>query len=266
MNANAVRKEDDNSFVISQSDLVAKVETIFIKNLKGLAGEIVNHQAWQVVGDFCCYMEYGGFCLPGQQITKSRRARSLSHSYRVDRKDLLAASKALRKALKCVELLNRDPGAWSEFQRRLWESVSSEEAKQVRRDLFILQALSGLEMISKAVETMYDEGTLFKRSRWILPKSRRAIISRLAYLFEMSRNPDKVTAASAAMQNLVDTMTKTYDWGIGRKTPGNIFVQFVKDVFEALGLTDTSEDGTLSGTTIRKDMLTAIRGSKEIPQ
>jgi hypothetical protein len=54
------------------------------------------------------------------------------------------------------------------------------------------------------------------------------------------------------------------DWGVGKKTLGNTFVQFVKDVFEALGLTDTDE-GQLGGTTIHNDILTAIKEFKEIP-
>lgn len=86
----------------------------------------------------------------------------------------------------------------------------------------------------------------------------------MAYLLESSKNPDKPPGTLSALQNFVQTMTKMDDWGAGRKTPGDIFVQFVKEVFEALGLTDTYVGGGLCGTTIRQDIIAAIEEFEEI--
>lgn len=264
MKSEEVAKEANKFFLDKHKKLATKVEEVFLENIKGLPPEMIKHEAWQTVEWFQEYMELGGFCLPGEQVSKNENGTALSHSYRVDRRDLRAAANTFKKALENVLVLTRDPGAWDEFQRRLWECADPEDARQTRRDLLVLQALSWLEMISKTIEAMRDEGILFKRSMWITQKARRAIIGRLAVLFEWSRNTDKNPDTLSALQNYVKTMTKMDDWGVGKKTLGNTFVQFVKDVFEALGLTDTDE-GQLGGTTIHNDILTAIKEFKEIP-
>lgn len=264
MKREEVAKEADKFFIDKHKELAAELEEVFLEKLRGLPPEKIKHEAWQTVGWFQEYMEQGSFCLPGERVAMTETRRALSHSYRVDRRDLRAAATTFKKALKSVRILIKDIGAWDEFQRRLWECANTEDAKRTRRDLLVLQTLSGLEMISETIQAMLDEGTLFERSKWITQKTRRVIIVRLAFLFELSRNPEKVPDTLSALQNSLRTMTKGYDWGVGKKTLGNTFVQFVKDVFEVLGLTDTSAAGALSGTTIRKDMLDAVKEFEEI--
>jgi len=264
MKSEEVAREADIFSIDKYNELAAKIEKIFFININNLPPEKIKHQAWQTVGCFQTYMEQGGFCLPGERVVINEGGRTPSHSFRVDRRDLQSAANIFKKALESVLVLTRDPGAWDEFQLRLWGCVDTKEARQTRRDLFALQALSGLEMISGTIDAMLNEGNLFKRSKWLPQKTRREIIVRLAFLFESSNNPDKNPDTLSALQTFRDTMTKTYDWGVGKKTLGNAFVQFAKDVFDALGLTDTSTDGALSGTTIRKDIITAIKEFKEI--
>jgi len=264
MKREEVAKEADQFFIEKHNELAAKVEEVFLENIKGLPPEIIKHEAWQTVGWFQEYMERGGFCLPGKRVVLKEEGRALLHGHRVDRRHLQAAANTFSKALESVRDLTRDPGAWHEFQLRLWDYADAEDAGETRRDLFVLQALSGLEMISGTIWAMLNEGALFKRSTWIMQKTRRVIIVRLAFLFELSRNPDKKPDTLSALQNFLRTMTKTYDWGLGKKTRGNLFVQFVKDVFEALGLTVASGDREISGTTIRKDIIDAVKEFKKI--
>jgi hypothetical protein len=264
MKPEEVTGEADKFFIDKHNELAAKVEEVFLENIKGLPPEMIKDEAWQTVGWFQKYMEQGGFCLPGERVVLNEEGRTLLHSYRVDRRDLLAAATTFKKALKSVRILTNDIGAWDEFQRRLWECADTEDTKRTRRDLFVLQALSGLEMISGTIEAMLVEGTLFERSKWVLQKTRRAIIVRLAFLLEWSRNPNKNPNTLSALQSFLKTMTKMDDWGVGKETSGNTFLQLVKDVFEALGLTDPSRDGALSGTTIRKDILAAVKEFEEI--
>jgi hypothetical protein len=182
----------------------------------------------------------------------------------VDRRHLQAAANTFSNALDSVRDLTRDPGAWHEFQMRLSDYADAEDAGETRHDLFVLQALSRLEMISETIWAMLNKGALFERSKWITQKMRRVIIVRLAFLFELSRDPGKVPDTLSALKNFLRTMTKTYDWGVGEETLGDTFVQFAKNVFEVLGLTDTSRDGALSGTTIRKDILDAVKEFEKI--
>lgn len=264
MKAKDVTKEADKFFIDMHKELAAKLEEVFLENINGLPPEIITHEAWQTVGWFQEYVEHGGFCKPGERVNITENGRTLLHIDRVDRRDLRAADKTFKKALDTVLTITRDPGAWEELQRRLGERAALYDTKRSRRDLLVLQALSGLEMISETVEAMLDDGTLFTRSKWLLQKTRRAIIVRLVFLFQWSRSFDKNPDTLQALQNIINTMTKSDDWGGGKKTLGNTFVQFVKDVFEALGMTDTSEAGALSGTTIRKDILAAIKEFEEI--
>lgn len=265
MKSEEVSRGADIFCIDKYNELAAKVEYVFSKNINNIPAEKIKYEAWQTVGCFQAYMEEGGFCLPGELIVVNEGSRVPSHSFRVDRRDLRSAAKMFKKALESVQVLTHDTGAWHEFQMRLWERVDANEARRTRRDLFALQALSGLEMISETIDVMLNEGNLFKRSKWILQKTRREITVRLAVLFEYSKNPNKAPDTLSALQSFHNTMTKSYDWGAGKKTTlGNDFVQFVKDVFDALGLTDTSKDGALSGTTIRKDIDSAIKDFKEI--
>lgn len=258
MKAKDVAQEMDNFFIDTQKELVAKVEKVFFKYFKGLSPEKINYEACQTVGWFQEYMEYGGFCLPGEGVKITETHRALLHIGRVERRDLLAAVKTFQKALNTVKRITRDPGAWEEFQRRLAECVILNGAKRSRRDLLVLQTLSGLEMISETTKFMLKDGTLFDRNKWLFQKTRRVIIDRLAFLFEWSKRPNQNPSTVPALQHILRTMTKNGDWGDGKNTFGNTFVQFAKDVFEALGMTDLSEDGALSGTTIRKDILASI--------
>jgi hypothetical protein len=259
-----VTREVDNFFIDRHQELAARVEELFSENIKGISPEILKHEAWQAAGWFQTYMELGGFCLPGEQVVTSEKGRSLLHSYRVDKRDLQAGANTLRKALKSIRDLTCDPGAWQEFQRKLWECADAEDIKQTRRDLWVLQALSGLEMMSGAMEAILKEGTLFKRNKWIMQKARRNIIVRLACLFELSRNPGQSPDTKSTLLNFVKTMTKMDDWGAGGETEGDVFIQFVRDVFIVLGLTDTSRDSILCGTTIRQDIKAAIKEFEEI--
>jgi hypothetical protein len=145
----------------------------------------------------------------------------------------------------------------------LGERAALNHTRKSRRDLLVLQTLSGVEMISKTIEAMLNEGALFTRSKWLPQKTRRAIIVRLAFLFQGLGSFGKSQNISQALQNILNTMTKSDDWGSGKETPGNTFVQFVKGVFEALGITDNFESGALSGTTIRKDILAAVEEFKK---
>ncbi len=265
MKRKELAEEADKFFIDKHKELAAELEELFLEKLKRLPRKMIKYEAWQTVGWFQEYMEQGGFCLPGERVVISEKGRTVLHSHRVDRRDLRAAATTFRKALKSIRILTDDIGAWDEFQQRLWGYADIEDAKRTRRDLFVLQALSGLEMISGTIETMLNKGTLFKRSKSITQKARRVIIVRLAFLFELSRNPDKAPDILSALQNFLRTMTKGYEWGIGKKKSlGNTFVQFVKGVFEVLGLTDTSAAGALSGTTIRRDILAAVKEFEEI--
>ncbi len=259
MKAKDVAKEMDNFFLDTQKELVAKVEEVFFKYLEsGPSREMISHEACQTVGWFQEYMEHGGFCLPGEKIKITENGRTLLHIKRIKRRKLLAANNTFNKALDAIMTITHDPGAWEEFQRRLAERVILNGAKRSRRDLLVLQTLSGLEMISETTKFLLKDGTLFDRNKWLFQKTRRVIIDRLAFLFEWSKRPDQNPGTMSALQHVLKTMTKSGDWGDGRKTFGNTFVQFAKDVFEALGMTDLSEDGALSGTTIRKDILASI--------
>jgi|WetSurMetagenome_2_1015567.scaffolds.fasta_scaffold106044_3 hypothetical protein len=222
--------------------------------MKGLEPEKIKHEAWQIVGWFQEYMEHGAFCLPGERVGLNETGRAPLHAYGIGKRDLQAVDNTFKKALKGVHDLTNDVGAWEEFQRRLWEIADADDKKSTRQDLWVLNALSGLEMISKIIEDMYHEGTLFKRGNWIMQKTRRVIITRLAFLYEWSNDHHQDPDTLLALKKYIKTMTKMDDWGAGRETSGDIFIQFVKDVFKALGLTDSSEEAEISGTTIRSDI------------
>ena len=264
MKREEVAKEADQFFIDRHKELAAKVEEVFLEYIKGLPPEFIKHEAWQTMGWFQEYMERGGFCLPGEGVSRNEEGRALLHKDRVDRRHLQAAANTFSNALDSVRDLTRDPGAWHEFQMRLSDYADAEDAGETRHDLFVLQALSRLEMISETIWAMLNKGALFERSKWITQKMRRVIIVRLAFLFELSRDPGKVPDTLSALKNFLRTMTKTYDWGVGEETLGDTFVQFAKNVFEVLGLTDTSRDGALSGTTIRKDILDAVKEFEKI--
>lgn len=263
MTTEEIVAERNNYFLHDHEVLASKVKKIFYKYLNGLSQEAIDHEAWQIVGDFQSWMEHGGFCGWGKQVTIGER--DLLHPDRVTKKDIQSADSNLKKVLKSMQLLLNDPGAWDEFQRKLWEHIDAEDAGKTRHDVFALQALSSLEMISYVIRGMYEEGTLFKRNTWVTKKTRRLIIQRLAFLFEWSRNRDMSPDKLSALQNFMETMTKTDDWGHGRESnEGNIFVRFAQEVFNALGFRDVSSDNDLSGTTIRSDIIAVIKELKEV--
>lgn len=254
--------ERDHYFLKDHKVSAPKVKELFNKYLNGLSKEVINHEAWQIVGDFQSWMEHGGFCRWGEQVKIGKR--DLVHPHRVTKKDIQSADSNLKKVLKSMQPLLNDPGAWDEFQRKLWDYADDEDKRKTRPDLFVLQVLSGLEMISNVIREIHDEGNLFKRNTWVTKKTRRLIIQRLAFLFEWSRNPDRSPDKLSTFQNFIETMTKTDDWGHGRETnKGNIFIEFAQEVFKALGYRDPSSDNNLSGATIREDINAAIEELKE---
>jgi hypothetical protein len=165
-----VTREADNFFTDRHHELAARVEEVFSEKIKGLPPEKIKHEAWQTAGWFQRYMELGGICLPGERVVINEESRALLHNNRIGRRYLQAAANTFKKALKSVKVLTCDPGAWDEFQRRLWECVDTEDARQTRRDLWVLRALSGLAMISGTIDAMLKEGTLFKRYNWVIQK------------------------------------------------------------------------------------------------
>ena len=265
MTPEAIAIESDEFLLNKHKKLAKKVEDVFNQYLKGLPSEVLHKEAWQTLGDFQFLMEEGGFCKPGEEV--KRDDNSLLHAKRVTKRDLQSASNNIKKAIESIKVLTCDTGAWHEFQRRLWECCDVEEVKHTRSDLFVLQTLSSLELIHKTLDDMLKEGILFKRDKWITQKARRSVIERLAVLFVWSRKRNKKSSTLSALQNLLKTITKAADYGDGRKTnEGNMFVAFVKEAFTALGLTGTSIDDSLSGTTIRKDILESIKEFKKIPK
>jgi hypothetical protein len=260
MTSEDVTREIDNFRIEKHKSLDTEIEKVFHKYLKnGVPTEVITQQTRQTVEWFQEYMELGGFCRPGEDIRMTNDGKNPLHSDRVSKRDLLFATETFEKALSTVRKLSLDPGAWEEFQRKLLERDVLNDIKNSRRDLFVLQILSGLEMISESIDDMLKEGTLFKRNKSLIQKARRATVTRLAFLFEWSKSPDRTPNTVSALQHVLDTMTKADDWGEGKESFGNAFVKFIKDVFKALGMTDTDEFQELSGTTIRSDILVAVK-------
>ena len=254
--------EQKDVYLKYSQNLVQRVEKIFSLHFKErLSANAIKYHAAQTVGEFQEYMELGGFCRHLDSETMGDN--TVLHSVRVEKRDIQGLSNNLKKSLKAIIELFKDPGACQEFQRRLWELASSEDARQTRRDLWVLQALSGLEMIAKTTEAMQSERILFKRGNEIIKKTRRVIISRLAYLFESAMVPGKNHDTLLALKYLKTTITKSRDYGDGKKTLGNDFINFVREVLGALGLADDSELKP-SGTTIRNDIITAIEEFEDI--
>ena len=282
MTSEALAQERFNNFLKDHKNLILSVQNVLYRHFNALPKEKLEHESAQIVGCFQDILEYGAFCRRGEYPSKNRRG--FLSGERIKRKDLESILSCLQKVHANMRRLFNDPGAWDELQRRLWRLIDGKEAKITRPDLFLLQILSYQELLKEIVEDMINEGTLFERDKLALKKARRIIIQRLAFLFELSKNPDATPHILKTLKNCLDTMTGSYDLGCGKKTnQGNIFIKIVQEVFKALGYEnkpsnssisqvskthethDTIDTYVITGKTICEDVKDSIKELSEIP-
>lgn len=256
MTPEELAQERDKYFLEDHKMLIKNVKKLLLKRFNNLSQESLDFESSQIVGYFQSMLEYGAFIRRGEHALQNDNG-AFPSTDRLAKKDLRSLTSNLQKVNKTMRHVLYDSGAWDKLQQILWNYVAPESANNTRPDLFLLQALSDQEMLLEAVEDMINEGSLFRRDKLAMKKARRMTIQRLAFLFELSMNPEHTPQIISVLENILETMTKADDWGGGKKTnPGNVFINIAQEVFEVLGC---KKEPPVSGETIRKDIQDTIK-------